>query len=117
MPSRLRKGDLVIVISGEEKGKTGKVSRVFAEHGMVVVEGVALRKRHMRPNPRAPQGGIIEREQPIFASKVMLVDPKSGKGSRVRFTITPAKGDKKAKTTRIAVKSGEEVAYATVKKD
>ena len=108
MASRLRKGDLVIVISGEEKGKTGKVSRVFADHGMVVVEGIALRKRHMRPTPRAPQGGIIEREQPIFMSKVMLVDPKSGKGTRVRFTT-----DKKGKTTRIAVKSGEEVADAT----
>jgi len=113
----IRKNDVVQVISGEEKGKTGTVSRVLAEDGMVVVEGVALRKRHMRPSPRAPQGGIIEREQPIFASKVMLVDPKSGKGSRVRFTITPAKGDKKSKVARIAVKSGEEVAYATQKKD
>ena len=112
MSARLRKGDLVIVISGEEKGKTGKISRVLAEHGMVVVEGISLRKRHMHPSPRAPQGGIIEREQPIFASKVMLVDPKSGKGTRVRFST-----DKKGKTTRIAVKSGDEVAYATVKKD
>ena len=112
MSARLRKGDLVIVISGEEKGKTGKVSRVLAEAGTVIIEGIALRKRHMRPSPRNPQGGIIEREQPIFASKVMLVDPKSGKGTRVRFST-----DKKGKTTRIAVKSGEELAYASPKKD
>ena len=112
MGARLRKGDKVIVISGDQKGETGVIKQVLAETGQVIVEGIALRKRHSRPSPRAPQGGIIEREQPIFASKVMLVDPKSGKGSRVRFST-----DKKGKTSRIAVKSGDEVAYAPVKKD
>lgn len=111
MGARLRKGDLVVVISGDEKGKQGKVARVLAERGMVVVEGVALRKRHTRPTPRNPQGGIVEREQPIFASKVMPVDPKSGQPTRVRFGT-----DKKGKTVRIAAKSGEELAPASAKK-
>jgi large subunit ribosomal protein L24 len=102
MAARLRKGDLVIVISGKDKGKTGKVARVL-EDDKVVVEGVNLIKRHMRPTPRAPQGGILEREAPIFACKVMPVDPESKKGTRVRFKV---EGNKKI---RIAVKSGQEL--------
>ncbi|MBS2020669.1 MAG: 50S ribosomal protein L24 [Deltaproteobacteria bacterium] len=101
---RLQKGDTVVVISGKDKGKKGKVMRLFAEEGRVLVEGVNLVKRHMRPNPRMQQGGILEREQPLHASKVMLVDPKTGKGTRVRV-----KTDDKGVKTRVAVKSGEEI--------
>ncbi len=104
---RLQKGDNVVVISGKDKGKTGKVQRVLREDDRVVVEGVNLVKRHMRPTPRNPSGGILEREQPIFASKVMPVDPKTGKGTRVRT----GKDDKGHKI-RVAVKSGEEIAPA-----
>jgi large subunit ribosomal protein L24 len=107
MAARLRKGDLVVVISGKDKNKKGKVRRVFAEEGKVVVEGVNLVKRHMKPTQRNPGGGILEKEAPIFASKVMLVDPKTGKGTRVRF-----KTDEKGKKVRIAVKSGEEIPTA-----
>jgi large subunit ribosomal protein L24 len=110
MAARLRKGDTVVVISGKDKGKTGKISRVFAEEGKVTVEGINLIKRHMRPTPRNPQGGILEREQPIFASKVMPVDPKTGKGTRVRF-----KKDDKGHTVRVAVKSGEVIQNAKAK--
>jgi large subunit ribosomal protein L24 len=104
MSARIRKGDTVVVISGKDAGKTGKVARVLPEADRVVVEGVNLVKRHQRPTPRNPSGGIVEREQPIHASKVMPVDPKTGKGTRVRFK-TLENGNK----IRIAVKSGEEI--------
>jgi large subunit ribosomal protein L24 len=104
MSARIRKGDTVIVISGKDKGKTGKVVRVLSEDDRVVVEGVNVVKRHTRPSPRNPSGGIVEREQPLFACKVMPVDPKTGKGTRVRFS-SPENGKK----VRIAVKSGEEL--------
>lgn len=102
--ARLQKGDLVVVISGKDKGKQGKVMRLFKEVDRVLVEGVNLVKRHMRPNPRMQQGGILEREQPIAACKVMLVDPSTGKGTRVR-----AKVDDKGNKVRVAAKSGEEI--------
>jgi large subunit ribosomal protein L24 len=103
MAARIRKGDNVVVISGKDKGKTGKVLRVSAEDGRVVVQGVNLVKRHSKPTPRNPSGGILEREQPLFASKVMPIDPKTGKGTRVR--VKELEGGKKV---RIA-KSGEEI--------
>ena len=104
MAARIRKGDTVVVISGKDKGKTGKVSRILREDDRVVVEGVNMIKRHMRPTPRNPSGGIIEREQPIAACKVMPVDPKTGKGTRVKF-----KSLENGKKIRIAVKSGDEI--------
>jgi large subunit ribosomal protein L24 len=108
MASRIRKGDTVVVISGKDKGRKGKVTRVLREEDRVVVEGVNVVKRHTRPTPRSPAGGIIEREQPIHACKVMPVDPQSGKGTRVRFKTV--EGGKKI---RIAVKSGEEIPVLT----
>jgi large subunit ribosomal protein L24 len=104
MAARIRKGDTVVVISGKDKGKTGKIKQILAEDGRVVVEGINLVKRHMRPTPRNPSGGILEREQPIAASKVMPVDPKTGKGTRVRFKTL-----ENGKKIRIAAKSGEEI--------
>ncbi|MFO0677191.1 MAG: 50S ribosomal protein L24 [Polyangiaceae bacterium] len=104
MAARLRKGDTVVVISGKYKKTTGKVLAILAEDDKVVVEGVNLVKRHTRPNPKAPQGGILQREAPIHASKVMPIDPKTGKGTRVRF-----KTDDKGNKVRVAVKSGEQI--------
>jgi large subunit ribosomal protein L24 len=101
---RLQKGDLVVVISGKDKGKKGKVMRLFKEENRVIVEGVNLVKRHMKPNPRMQQGGILEREQPLAASNVMLVDPSTGKGTRIRV-----KTDDKGVKIRVAAKSGEEI--------
>ena len=101
---RLQKGDNVIVIAGKDKGKKGKVMRLFVETDRVVVEGVNLVKRHMKPNPRMQQGGILEREQPFAASNVMLVDPSTGKGTRIKV-----KTDDKGNKVRVAVKSGEEI--------
>jgi len=111
MAARLKRGDLVVVISGKDKGKTGKISRINHEDGKVVVEGVNLVKKHLKPSPRNQQGGILEREQAIFSSKVMLVDPKTNKGTRVHF-----KTDDKGKKVRVA-KSGEEIQAAKTDKD
>jgi large subunit ribosomal protein L24 len=108
MAARIRKGDVVVVISGKDKGKKGKVMRVLRDDGRVVVEGVNLLKRHTRPTPRSPAGGIVEREQPLHASKVMPVDPKTGQGTRVRFK-TLENGTK----VRVAAKSGDEIPVAT----
>ena len=107
MAARIRKGDSVVVISGKDKGKTGKVTRILRDEDRVVVEGINMVKRHQRPTPRNPSGGIIEREQAIHASKVMPVDPESGKGTRVR-TKTLENGKK----VRIAAKSGDEIPVA-----
>ena len=104
MAERILTGDTVVVISGEDAGKTGKVIRLFREEGRVLVQGVSLVKRHTKPTPRNPSGGIVEREQPFHVSNVMPVDPKSGKGTRVRFKVLE-NGNK----VRIAVKSGEEL--------
>jgi large subunit ribosomal protein L24 len=80
---RLRVGDEVVVIRGNDKGKRGKVTRVLAENGKVVVEGVNSVKRHIRATPQRP-GGILEVEAPLFESKVMLIDPEGGKRTRVK---------------------------------
>jgi large subunit ribosomal protein L24 len=104
MAARLKRGDQVVVISGKNKGKQGKIARILADSDRVVIEGVNLIKRHLKPTPKSPQGGILEKEAPLHASKVMPVDPKTGKPTRVRFS-TDDKGNK----TRIAVKSGEQL--------
>jgi large subunit ribosomal protein L24 len=101
--ARLRKGDNVVVISGKDKGKKGKILRLDAEADKVIVEGVNMIKRHLKPTPKNPQGGILEKEAPIFASKVMPVDPKTGKGTRVRVGQ-----DDKGHKIRIGT-SGEEI--------
>jgi large subunit ribosomal protein L24 len=108
MSERILRGDTVVVTSGKDKGKKGKIMRVLREENRVLVEGVNLVKRHQRPTPRNPSGGIVEREQPISASNVMPVDPKTGKGTRVRIKVL--EGGKKV---RIAVKSGEELPVAS----
>ena len=99
---RLRVGDDVVVIRGNDKGKRGRVSRVITEKNAVVVEGVNMVKRHIRATPNRP-GGILEVEAPLHASKVMPVDPDSGKPTRVRHQKDD--GEKK----RIAVRGGAEI--------
>ena len=108
MSERILRGDTVVVIAGKDKGKKGKIMRVLREENRVLVEGINLVKRHQRPTPRNPSGGIIEREQPISASNVMPVDPKTGKGTRVRIKVLES-----GKKVRIAVKSGEELPVAS----
>jgi large subunit ribosomal protein L24 len=71
---RLQRGDTVVVISGKYKGKQGRVKKVLVDDDKVIVEGINLVKRHMKPNPRNQSGGIIEKEAPLWASKVMPID-------------------------------------------
>jgi len=83
---RLRKGDLVEVISGKDAGKRGKVLKVIREQGRVIVQGVSFVKRHTKPNPqRNIKGGIAEREAPIHVSKVMIVSPDDDRRTRIGF--------------------------------
>jgi len=87
MAAKIRKGDRVEVIRGDHKKETGKVLRVIPDRGLVVVEGVNLVYRHVRPSRRNPQGGRIRKEAPLPMSAVLPVDPKTGRGSRVRFDV------------------------------
>jgi large subunit ribosomal protein L24 len=97
----IRKGDLVQVIAGREKGKQGKVVRVLPKTERVVVEGVNKVKRHVKPNQLNPQGGIVEKELPLHVSNVMIFDAKAGKPTRVGM-----KQNAKGKWVRFAKKSG-----------
>jgi len=99
---KLKKGDKVIVIAGKAKGQTGTISRAMPKESMVLLEGVNLVKRHRRPSMGNRQGQIIDKPMPIHASNVMIVDPKTGKGSRIKIS----KGKDGARE-RIAVKSGQ----------
>ncbi len=83
----VRKNDLVEVLSGKEKGKTGKVLRVYPKKDRVLVEKINFVKRHSRPTGRTRQGGIIQKEAPIHVSKVLLVCPKCNKGERMGSKI------------------------------
>jgi large subunit ribosomal protein L24 len=102
---RIRKGDLVVVIRGEDKGRRGKVTRVLPERDMVVIEGINLVKRHLSATPQRP-GGILEVEAPLHASKVMPLDPETGKPTRVRYQT------KDGKKVRVA-KSGADITSET----
>lgn len=85
---KVKKGDTVIVMAGRDKGKRGRVLEVSPRTGKVRVEGVAVVKRHQRPNPQMGRGGgIIEKEALINISNVQLIDPASGKPTRVRYEI------------------------------
>jgi large subunit ribosomal protein L24 len=85
---KIRRDDDVVVISGKDRGKTGKVLKVDPKKQRVTVEGINIVKRHQRPLPNAPQveAGVIEREGPIHVSNVQLIDPKTKKGTRVGIT-------------------------------
>ena len=98
------KGDSVRVMRGDDKGKEGKVLRVFTKTGRVTVEGVNIVKRHHRARRAEEQSGIIEKPAPIHASNVMLLDPKSGAPTRVRRQI-----DEDGTEELISVKSGDAI--------
>jgi large subunit ribosomal protein L24 len=104
MPARIRTDDEVIVISGKDRGKKGKVLRVDPAKDKVYVEGLNIVKRHQRPQQTAggqTAGGVIEREGPIHLSNVMLVDPKDGKPTRVGIEVVDGK------RLRVAKRSGQ----------
>ena len=107
MPARVRKDDVVKVISGKDKGKTGRVLRVEPRKNRVFVEGLNIQKRHTRPRSiRDTQkggqvGGVVEKEGPIHLSNVMPLDPKSGEATRVASTV---EGD--GRRVRVGKRSG-----------
>ena len=99
--AKIKKGDEVVVLSGKDKGRTGKVQQVMPKDGKVLVEGINVAVRHRKPSQANPQGGIDRLPAPMHLSKVALADPKDGKPTRVRFE------EKDGKKVRVAVKSGE----------
>ena len=99
----IRKNDTVMVLAGEDKGKTGKVLKVLVEKERAIVEGVNFVNKSTKPNAKNPQGGFEKVEAPIHISNLSLIDPKSGKATRVSI-----KHDGK-NVIRVAKKSGEEI--------
>ena len=100
----IKKNDTVVVLAGEDKGKTGKVLKVLVEKNRALVEGVNMVSKSTKPSAQNTQGGIVKQEAPIHISNLSLVDPKSGKATRVGIKVT-----EDGKKVRIAKKSGEEI--------
>ncbi|MEX0814007.1 MAG: 50S ribosomal protein L24 [Chitinophagales bacterium] len=98
---RIKKGDMVQVITGEDKGKTGKVLTIVTDKGRAFVEGVNIISRHTKPSASNPNGGIIKKEAPVHISNLMLLDPKSGEATKVGRKLQDGK------IVRYAKKSGE----------
>ena len=97
----LKTGDKVVVITGKDKGKQGKIIKTLRAENKVIVEGINMIKKHVKPNGQNA-GSIVDMEAPIHASNVMIIDPKTNKGTRVGHST-----DKKGKKIRIARKSNE----------
>ena len=103
MARHIKSGDMVMVIAGADKGRTGRVLRVLTGKNRVVVEGVNRVWKHVRPSQRNPQGGRIQKDAPVHVSNVMPLDPATGKGTRVHFQ------EKGGKKHRLAVGSGTDL--------
>ena len=99
----IKKGDTVYVNAGNDKGKTGKVLTVIPDKDRAIVEGVNVVSKHTKPNSKQPQGGIIKQEASIHISNLNLIDPQSGKATRVGYKTVDGK------KIRYAKKSGEEI--------
>lgn len=99
---KLKKGDKVVVIAGSNKGKEGTITKVLDEK--VIIEGVNLRKKHLKPKNNNGTGEIIEQEAPIHASNVMIIDPKTKKPTKIKKVI-----GEKGKKIRISKKSNEKI--------
>jgi large subunit ribosomal protein L24 len=100
----IKKGDTVMVITGESKGQKGRVLEVDRKKDRALVEGVNMVSKHTKPNSKAPQGGIVKKEAPIHLSNLMLMDPASGKPTRIGKKLND-----KSKLVRYSKKSGEEI--------
>ena len=100
---RIKKGDTVYVNAGNDKGKTGKVLSVIPDKDRAIVEGINLVSKSTKPNSKQPQGGIIKQEASIHISNLNLIDPQSGKATRVGYRMQDGK------KVRYAKKSGEEI--------
>lgn len=102
--NRVRKDDQVVVVAGKNKGTKGKVLQVIPGADRVVVDGVNVVTKHIKPTQANPQGGVVKRPAPIHLSNVMLVDPKTGEPTRVRVKVLES-----GRRVRIAAKSGEQI--------
>ena len=100
----IKKGDTVYVNAGEDKGKTGRVLRVLVKDNRAIVEGINMVSKHTKPNAKNPQGGIVKMEAPIHISNLNLLDPKSGKPTRIGRRLND-----KGVLVRYSKKSGEEI--------
>ena len=100
----IKKGDTVIVNAGDDRGKQGRVVRVLVSKNKAVVEGVNVVSKSTKPSAKHPQGGIVKMEAPIHVSNLQLLDPKSGKPTRVGYKV-----NEEGKKVRISKKSGEEI--------
>lgn len=104
--SKIKVGDEVVVVSGKDKEKRGKVIQKIPKEGKLVVEGVNIIKRHIRPTRRGQESGIVEREAPIFSSKVMLICPRCGKTTRIGVRVLQ-KSPREQEKLRFCKKCGE----------
>lgn len=104
---KIHKNDMVMVISGNARGKTGKVLKVYPVRQRIIVEGVNIMKRHSRPSQKNPQGGIVQRESTIHVSNVMVLDPKTNEPTRVGTSVVKDETTGKKKRMRVSKSSGE----------
>lgn len=100
----VKTGDTVVVITGKDKGKKGRVLASFPKENRVLVEGINMVKKHTKPNVSNPQGGIVTQEAPIHASNVMIADPNTGEPTRIGIRVL-----ENGKKVRYAKKSGETI--------
>ena len=99
----IKKGDTVYVNAGNDKGKTGKVLEVIPSKDRAIVEGINIVSKHTKPSPKHPQGGIVKQEASVHISNLQVVDPKTGKATRIGRKVVDGK------KVRFAKKSGEEI--------
>lgn len=107
--SKLKKGDTVVVIAGKDKGKQGKITEMLLKDHRLIVEGVNMITRHTKPTQKNPQGGKVSKAGSIHLSNVMLLDPKSGKPTRVGKKLTKNSKTGKMTTVRFAKNSKTEL--------
>jgi len=100
----IKKGDTVLVLAGEYKGTEGKVLEVITKTNKAIVEGVNMISKHSKPNAQNPQGGIVKQEAPVHISNLMLVEPSTGKPTRIGRKL-----NENGKLVRFSKKSGEEI--------
>ena len=103
MKVKIKKGDTVRVIAGDEKGKEGKVLRVDREKNRAIVEGLNLASKHTKPSAQNPQGGIVKKEASIHVSNLSLIDPKTKKSTRVGYELREGKKVRVSKKSNVVI--------------
>jgi len=104
---KLMKNDIVMIVAGNDRGKTGKILKVFPKSDRLIIEGINMRKRHTKPSQKNPQGGILEKEASIHVSNVMMLDPKTNEPTRLGAQIILDEKSGKQKRVRVSKASGE----------